>query len=88
MIPIEDKLREIRLRWFDHVKRRSVDAPVRKCERTNIPKDKRGKRRPKKSLHEVIRAYLKVVGLTDDIAHDRRPWQDRIKILDRRELAL
>jgi len=27
--PIEDKMREIRLRWFGHVKRRSVDAPVR-----------------------------------------------------------
>jgi len=24
--PIKDKLREIRLRWFGHVKRRSADA--------------------------------------------------------------
>jgi len=39
--PIEDKLRETRLRWFGHVKRKSVDAPMRRCE--NIPKGKRGK---------------------------------------------
>ena len=31
VVPIEYKLREIRLRWFGHVKRRSVDAPVRRC---------------------------------------------------------
>jgi len=68
VVPIEDKVREIRLRWFDHVKRRSADAPVRRCERINIPRGKRGKGRPKKSLDEMIREDLKVVGLTEDIA--------------------
>jgi len=28
--PIEEKMRESRLRWFDHVKRRSVAALVRR----------------------------------------------------------
>ena len=41
--------------------------------------------RLKKSLDEVIREDLKVVGLTEDLAQDRRLGQDRIKILDRRE---
>ena len=35
--PIEDKMREIKFRWFGHVKRRSMDAPVRSCERINTP---------------------------------------------------
>ena len=83
---IEDKLREIRLRWFGYVKR-SVNAPVRRCERINIPRAKRGRGRPKKSLVEVIREDLKVVELTEDLTHDRRLWWDMIKILDRRELA-
>jgi len=30
--PLEDKLRETRLRWFEHAKRRSVSAPVRSCQ--------------------------------------------------------
>jgi len=42
--PIEDKMREIRLRWFSYVKIRSVDAPLRRCERINIPGGKRGRR--------------------------------------------
>ena len=40
--PIEDKMRETRLRWFGHMKRRSVEAPVRRCEMISIPEGKRG----------------------------------------------
>lgn len=52
---IENKTREIRLRWFAHVKKMSVDAPVRICERINIPEGKKGRGRLKKSLDKVIR---------------------------------
>ena len=41
--PIEDKIRETRFRWFGHVKRRSVDAPVRRSEMIDIPSGKRGR---------------------------------------------
>ncbi|KAF3616397.1 hypothetical protein FXO38_34580 [Capsicum annuum] len=30
---VEDKMQEVRLRWFGHVMRRGTDAPVRRCER-------------------------------------------------------
>ena len=84
--PIEEKMRENRLRWFGHVKRWSMDDPVRRCERANIPRGKRGRSRPKKSLDEVIREDLKVVGLSEDLAQDRRLWRDIIKILDHKDL--
>ena len=82
--PIEDKMRETRLRWFGHVKR-SVDAPVRRCEMINISKGKRGRGQPKKSLDEVIREDLKVIGMTDDLSRDIKLCLDRIRIMDRRE---
>jgi len=30
--PLEEKVREIRPRWFGHIKRRSLNAPVRRYE--------------------------------------------------------
>ncbi|XP_070014878.1 uncharacterized protein [Nicotiana sylvestris] len=47
--PVDDKMWEARLRWFKHVQRRSLDAPVRRCERlplvetTSLPYQGRGK---------------------------------------------
>ena len=41
--PLEDKLRESRLRWFGHVKRRSVSAPVRRCEAIDFLQYRRGR---------------------------------------------
>ncbi|XP_070015957.1 uncharacterized protein [Nicotiana sylvestris] len=33
---VDDKMREARLRWFGHVQRRSIDAPVRRCEQLAV----------------------------------------------------
>jgi len=82
--PIEDKLRETRLRWFGHVKRRSVSAPVRKCESIHLLDGKRGRGRPKMSWNMVIRSDIKSLRLTEDMAQDRNMWQSRIKIVDHR----
>jgi len=80
--PIEEKMRESRLWWFGHVKRRSVAAQMRRCEQIDLPSGKSGRGRLKKSLDEVVREDLKVVDLTEDLAHDRRLWRDRIRVLD------
>ncbi|KAG5591215.1 hypothetical protein H5410_041729 [Solanum commersonii] len=40
---VVDKLREARLRWFEHVKRRCADAPVRRCEGLDIEGTRRGR---------------------------------------------
>ena len=38
---IEDKMRETRLRWFDCVKRRDINAPVWRCKKIDHPSCKR-----------------------------------------------
>ena len=32
VVPIEEKMRETRLKWFNHVRRRSSDALVRRVD--------------------------------------------------------
>ena len=41
--PMEDKMREVRLRLFGHIQRRSTDAPVRRCERLAVVGTRRGR---------------------------------------------
>ena len=48
--------------------------------RYNLPGGKRGRGRPKKGLDEVIREDLKVVGLSEDLAQDRRLWRNKIRM--------
>ena len=70
-VTLEEKLTETRLRWFGHVKRRSVDALVRRCETINLLHCRRGRRRPKTSWNAVIGSDMKFMGLTDDMIQDR-----------------
>jgi len=69
---IEDKVREASLRWFDHIRQRSMNTPVRRCEKIDWKEHIRSKGRLKKSWSEVIRHDLKTLGLVEDMALDRR----------------
>jgi Reverse transcriptase (RNA-dependent DNA polymerase). len=80
--PIQDKLRENRLRWFGHVKRRPITAPVRKSELINIAGNARGRGRPKLTWGEVVRQDMSACGLIEDIAFDRSEWRNRIHVAD------
>ena len=45
---IEDKMRECHLRWFGHVQRRPIDAPIRKSEMLDLGQLVKCKGRPLK----------------------------------------
>ncbi|XP_070004752.1 uncharacterized protein [Nicotiana sylvestris] len=77
---VEDKMHESRLRWFGHVKRRSIDAPVRRCERLAMESLRSGRGRLKKYWGEVIRQDMALFQLTEDMTLDRRVWRSMIKI--------
>ncbi|XP_070045939.1 uncharacterized protein [Nicotiana tomentosiformis] len=70
--PVEAKMREARVRWFGHVKRRNTDAPVRRCERLALGGERRGRGKPKKSWGEVIRRDMAQLELIEDMTLDRR----------------
>nr|XP_009774273.1 PREDICTED: uncharacterized protein LOC104224347 [Nicotiana sylvestris] len=59
--PVEDKMRELRLRWFRHVQMRSTNAPVRRCERLAMAGLRRGRSRPKKYRGELIRQDISLL---------------------------
>ncbi|KAL3363599.1 hypothetical protein AABB24_012720 [Solanum stoloniferum] len=77
---VVDKLREVRLRWFGHVKRRCTDAPVRRSEGLVVEGTRRGRGRPKKYWGEVIRQDLAQLRITEDMTLDRKEWRSRIKV--------
>ncbi|KAL6559063.1 hypothetical protein OROHE_006432 [Orobanche hederae] len=51
---IEDKMMENRLRWFGHVRRRPVDAPVRRLESWGTSNIVKGRGRPQKTWIKLI----------------------------------
>ncbi|PHT80379.1 hypothetical protein T459_18431 [Capsicum annuum] len=77
---VEDKMREVRLRWFGHVMRMGTDAPVRRCKRLALDGFRRGRGRPKKYWREMIRRDMEQLQLTGDMTLDRKIWRMRIKI--------
>ncbi|KAF3638907.1 hypothetical protein FXO37_24173 [Capsicum annuum] len=77
---VECKMREARLRWFGHVKRRGMDAPVRRCERLALDGFRRGRGRPKKYWGEVIRRDMEQLQLTEDMTLDRKKWLNGDKL--------
>ncbi|XP_070012486.1 uncharacterized protein LOC142162397 [Nicotiana tabacum] len=78
---VEDKLRESNLRWFGHVRRRDIDALVRRCERLTMAGLRKDMGRPEKYWEEVIRQDMSVLHLIEDMTTDRKVWRSRIKVV-------
>ena len=67
VVPIEEKMRETRLRWFDHVRRRPKDVPVRRVDEMEQLVKKRDRDRPKKTLGETLKFDMKCMELNEDM---------------------
>ncbi|XP_070010119.1 uncharacterized protein [Nicotiana sylvestris] len=79
--PVDDKMREVGLRWFGHVQRRSLDAPVRRCEQLAMVGTRRGRGRPKKYWGEVIRQDMAWLHISENMALDRKAWRSSIRVV-------
>ena len=80
--PIEEKLRENRLRWFGHVYRRPVDAVVKRADMIDLGSNTMGRGRPKLTLDTVVRKDMNMLGLSEQVALDRAQWKKRIHVAD------
>ncbi|GJZ59324.1 polyprotein [Tanacetum coccineum] len=73
---IIDKMREGRLRWFGHVKRRPETAPVRRVEAMLVEGSRR-RGRPKLRWEDRLKQDMKELLY---MTSDRNAWRDRIRI--------
>jgi hypothetical protein len=78
--PVEEKLVQHRLRWFGHIQRRPVEAPVRSGVIRRSGNEKRGRGRPNLICEESVKRDLKDWCITMELALDRREWKLAIHV--------
>ena len=76
---IISKMREGRLRWFGHVRRRLQSVPVRRIEALVVDGVRR-RGRPKLRWEDRLKLDMKELLLSEDMISDRKAWRDRIRI--------
>ena len=77
--PIEEKLIQHRLRWFEHVQRRPPEALVRSGVLKHVDKVKRGRGRPKLTWEESVKRDFKDWDISEELVLDRSAWRLAIK---------
>ena len=80
--PIEDKLRENRLRWFGHIQRRPTEAVVKRRDVVTVDGSVRGQRWPKLTLVSVVNRDMDLLNLTNEMAFNKAVWRRRIHVAD------
>ncbi|KAL6531877.1 hypothetical protein OROMI_028240 [Orobanche minor] len=70
---IEDKMMNNRLRWFGHVRRRPVDAPVRRLESWGTSNIVKGRGRPKKTWIKLIENDMRFLGIGENVNIESPP---------------
>jgi hypothetical protein len=71
---------ENRLRWFEHVERRLVDAVVRRVDQMEESQVKKGRGRPGKIIRKTIRKDLEVNELDPNLIYNRTLWRNLIHV--------
>jgi hypothetical protein len=78
--PVEEKLMQHHFRWFGHIQRRPVEAPVRSGVIRWSGNEKRGRGRPNLTWEESGKRDLKDWCITKELALDRREWKLAIHV--------
>jgi hypothetical protein len=78
--PVEEKLVQHRLRWFEHIQQRPTEAPVHSGVIRWSSNEKRGRGRPNLTWVESVKRDLKDWCITKELALDRREWKLAIHV--------
>jgi hypothetical protein len=78
--PVEKKFVHHRLRWFEHIQQRLVEAPVHSGVIRWTGNGRRGKGKPKLIWEESINRDLKDYSITKELVLDRREWKLAIHV--------
>jgi hypothetical protein len=70
--PVEEKLMQHRLRWFEHMQWRLAEAPIHNGVIRRTGNKKRDKERPNLTWKEFVKRDLKDWCITKELALDRR----------------
>ncbi|VDP04025.1 unnamed protein product [Heligmosomoides polygyrus] len=81
IVPIADKLREARLRWYGHVLRANDDTVCKIGLNLEVP-GKRPRGRPKQRWLDTLHLDLKIAGVHPDQAFDREKWHHHTRRAD------
>ena len=79
---ISEKMRDYRLRWYEHVQRRELDVIVRIVEQMVRETYIRNRGRPKRTLDEVIQKDMLVKDLSEGKNRDIAIWRRVIHVAD------
>ena len=78
---IANKMREARLRWYGHVKRRDMEYVGQRALRMELP-GKRRRGRPKRRYMDALVEDMKVAGVQEKDTQDRIKWRQQIRCGD------
>ena len=78
---IRHKVREARLRWYGHVKRRDMDYVGQRVLKMELP-GKRKKGRPKRRYMDALKEDMKAAGVQEMDTQDRMKWRHSIRCGD------
>lgn len=78
---IAGKIKENRLKWFEHVKRRNNDDIVKKICEIRVDGN-RGRGSPKLKWMRVIAKEMKACKIYENMVKDREEWRKIIQVVD------